>query len=91
MREYNKSDQFNLGSGQGYTVKEIIEAARRVTGHPIPADVKERRPGDPDGLVADSAKAEKVLGWTRQYQTIDSIVASAWNFHQKHPHGFGNH
>ncbi|KAI8916277.1 hypothetical protein EDD86DRAFT_198183, partial [Gorgonomyces haynaldii] len=85
--KHNKSDRFNLGSGKGYSVKEIIEAARRVTGHPIPADLKDRRPGDPDILIADSQKAEQVLGWKRQYDTIDSIVATAWNFHQKNPNG----
>ncbi len=83
-----KSATFNLGSGQGFSVKEIIEAARRVTGHPIPADVKERRPGDPDSLIASSTKAEEGLGWKRKYNTIDEIIATAWNFHQKHPNGY---
>lgn len=88
MVQHHKSDSFNLGSGKGYSVREIIEAARRVTGHAIPADVHPRRAGDPDSLVAASDKAEKVLGWKRQYDTIDSIVATAWNFHTKHPSGF---
>lgn len=66
---------------------EIIEAARKVTGHPIPAEYKERRQGDPDTLIASSTKAQEVLGWTRQYDTVEKIVQSAWNFHQKHPHG----
>jgi UDP-glucose 4-epimerase len=83
-----KSDHFNLGSGQGYSVREIIESARRVTGHAIPADIHPRRAGDPDILVASSEKAEKVLGWKRAYESIDSIIESAWNFHTKHPNGF---
>jgi UDP-glucose 4-epimerase len=83
-----KSDAFNLGSGTGYSVKEVIEAVRRVTGHPIPAVEAERRAGDPPSLVASSAKAVDVLGWTRAYPDLDSIVASAWNFHQGHPRGY---
>lgn len=88
MVKYQKSNKFNLGSGKGYSVKEIIEAARSVTGHPIPAEVRGRRPGDPDILIASSEKAEQVLGWTRQYQSVEDIIATAWNFHQKHPKGF---
>ncbi|KAI8928491.1 hypothetical protein BC831DRAFT_448135 [Entophlyctis helioformis] len=87
MVKHNKSDKFNLGSGKGYSVKEIIEAARKVTGHPIPAEVRERRPGDPDVLIASSERAEQILGWKRQYTNIEDIVATAWNFHQKHPNG----
>ncbi|KAJ1342292.1 UDP-glucose 4-epimerase GalE [Batrachochytrium salamandrivorans] len=83
----NTSDKFNLGSGKGYSVKEIINAARKVTGHPIPADLTDRRPGDPDTLIAASDRAETILGWKRQYNTIEEIVATAWNFHQKHPNG----
>ncbi|KAL2920304.1 hypothetical protein HK105_200377 [Polyrhizophydium stewartii] len=85
--KHNKSDKFNLGSGKGFSVKEIVEAARRVTGHPIPAEVKDRRPGDPDTLVAASQRAEEILGWKRQYTDIEAIVQTAWNFHQKHPNG----
>jgi UDP-glucose 4-epimerase len=90
MVRENKSEKFNLGSGKGYSVKEIIEAAKRVTGHPIPAEVAPRRAGDPDSLVAASKKAEDLLGWKRQYDTVDSIVESAWEFHQKNPNGFGH-
>jgi UDP-glucose 4-epimerase len=88
LAKENTSNKFNLGSGKGFSVKEIIEAARKVTGHPIPCEVKERRAGDPATLIAASDKVEKVLGWTRKYTTIESIVATAWNFHQKHPKGF---
>jgi UDP-glucose 4-epimerase len=88
MVKTQKSEKFNLGCGKGYSVREIIEAARRVTGHPIPCEVKGRRPGDPAVLIASSEKAEKMLGWERKYKSIDEIVQTAWNFHQKHPKGF---
>lgn len=88
MMKENKSDRFNLGCGKGYSVKEIIEAARRVTKHPIPCEIKERRPGDPAVLVASSKKAETVLNWKRQYETIDDIVATAWDFHRKNADGY---
>ncbi|KAJ3415414.1 hypothetical protein HDV05_005008 [Chytridiales sp. JEL 0842] len=84
----NESNRFNLGSGNGYSVNEIIAAARKVTGHPIPAEVKSRRPGDPDSLVAASAKAETVLGWKRQYDSIEKIVETAWKWHTSHPNGY---
>lgn len=83
-----QSDQFNLGSGKGYSVKEVVDAARRVTGHAIPAVIAARRAGDPPSLVASSAKAETILKWKRQYETIDDIIASAWKFHQLHPNGY---
>lgn len=86
--QHNQSNRFNLGCGQGYSVKEIIEAARKVTNHPIPAEIKPRREGDPAVLVATSEKAESVLGWTRQYKTVESIVESAWKFHQRRPKGY---
>ncbi|KAJ3090058.1 hypothetical protein HDU96_003551, partial [Phlyctochytrium bullatum] len=88
LEKTNESNRFNLGSGKGYTVKEIVDAARKVTGHPIPAEIKARRPGDPDALVASSEKAEKILGWTRKYKSIEEIVASAWKWHQTHPKGY---
>jgi UDP-glucose 4-epimerase len=84
----NNSDRFNLGCGKGYSVKEIIEAARKVTGHEIPVEIKPRREGDPAVLIASSEKAETVLKWDRQYKTIEDIVRTAWNFHSKYPSGF---
>ncbi len=72
---------FNLGSGNGFSVKEVLEACRSVTGHPIPAEVKERRPGDPATLVASSAKAQQQMGWTPEHG-IERIVADAWQFMQ---------
>jgi UDP-glucose 4-epimerase len=86
--EISKSDFFNLGTGGGTSVKEVIEACRRVTGHEIPAVAKPRRPGDPARLVASSEKAKRGLGWKPQFQNIDSIVESAWRWHKAHPHGY---
>jgi UDP-glucose 4-epimerase len=73
----------NLGNGSGFSVKEVIASARRVTGHPIPAEVKARRDGDPARLVAGSEKAKAELGWLPQYPELDSILASAWEWHQQ--------
>ena len=86
--EISKSDSFNLGTGGGTSVKEVIEACRRVTGHEIPTVAKPRRPGDPARLVASSEKAKRELGWKPQFQSIDSIVESAWRWHKAHPHGY---
>ncbi|MGA3372817.1 MAG: UDP-glucose 4-epimerase GalE [Terracidiphilus sp.] len=74
---------FNLGNGQGFSVLEVIESARRVTGHPIPAEVHPRRPGDPAVLVASSEKAIRELGWKPRYTQLDEIVRTAWVWHQK--------
>jgi UDP-glucose 4-epimerase len=73
----------NLGNGQGFSVKEVVEAARRVTGHPIPVEIKPRRSGDPARLVASSARARAELGWKPQTPDIDAILASAWEWHQR--------
>ncbi|CAG8642035.1 34536_t:CDS:1 [Gigaspora margarita] len=86
----NKSESFNLGSGEGYTVKEIINAAINITGHPIPDIVEARRAGDPAILIAESTRAEQILGWKRKYDTIESIVASAWKYHKTHANGYDN-
>ena len=77
--------KLNLGTGQGASVQEVIEACRKVTGHPIPAEVVARREGDPPELVADASLAREVLGWQPKYTDIESIVASAWQWHQAHP------
>ena len=74
---------YNLGNGSGFTVREVIETARRVTGHPIPAEVVPRRPGDPAILIASSAKIERELGWKPRHTTLDTIVSSAWEWHRK--------
>jgi UDP-glucose 4-epimerase len=83
-----ESDVFNLGSGTGYSVLEVIEAARKVTGHAIPAIEKPRRLGDPPKLVADSKKIRKTLGWEPRYDDIETIIESAWNWHRARPHGY---
>ncbi len=74
---------FNLGNGQGFSVREVIESARRVTGHPIPAEVHPRRSGDPAVLVASSEKAIRELRWKPKYSQLDDIVRTAWIWHQK--------
>ncbi|HZL87157.1 MAG TPA: UDP-glucose 4-epimerase GalE [Pirellulaceae bacterium] len=82
--------KLNLGTGKGYSVREVIDACRRITGNSIPAVVGPRRPGDPPELVADSSLARQTLGWTPKYNTIESIVETAWRWHQSHPKGFGD-
>lgn len=88
LRAGSSSNIYNLGSGNGFTVKEMIEAARKVTGHAIPAKVCERRAGDPAKLVAASAKARKELGWKPQFENVEAMISSAWKWHQGHPMGF---
>jgi UDP-glucose 4-epimerase len=83
-----RSGHYNLGTGNGYSVKEIVEVARDITKHPIPAKIVERRPGDPAKLVADSALAKKELGWEPQFENVRDIVSSAWDWYQKHPNGY---
>ncbi len=79
---------YNLGSGTGYSVREVLEMAREVTGHPIPAVTGERRFGDLPSLVADSARIKAELGWNPQYDDLRVIVETAWNWHKNHPNGF---
>lgn len=88
LREGFNSNIYNLGSGNGFTVKEMIEAARLVTGHSIPAKVCERRTGDPAKLVASSEKARRELGWQPKFENIEAMIDSAWNWHKSHPNGF---
>ncbi len=78
----------NLGTGQGYSVREVIDTARRVTGHPIPAVVVGRREGDPPVLVSGGTRARDVLGWTPRRPALADIVGDAWRFHRAHPTGF---
>jgi len=79
----NNSNIFNLGNGGGFSVKEVIEAAREVTGKEITVVERDRRPGDPPALVGSSEKAQKILGWRSQYADIHKILTHAWNWHQK--------
>src|SRR5690606_2115583 len=80
--------KLNLGIGRGYSVRAVIDACRRVTGHAIPATIGPRREGDPPELVADSSLAQKTLDWKPRYTEIDEIVATAWRWHQSHPGGY---
>jgi UDP-glucose 4-epimerase len=82
------SGAFNLGNGNGNSVREVIETAREVTGHRIPAEIGPRRPGDPARLVAAADKARKELKWRPKYADLRSIVESAWNWHRRHPDGY---
>ena len=87
LMKSGKSDRYNLGVGKGHSVKEIIDIAREVTGHPIPAVETGRRPGDPPMLVAESTKSKKELGWEPKHD-IKDIIRSAWEWHSKNPYGF---
>ncbi len=84
----NKSNAFNLGSSTGFSNKQMLEAAREVTGKPIPAKMAPRRPGDPDSLVAASDKARTILGWKPKYDDVHDIIATAWKWHSTHPKGY---
>ncbi len=83
-----RNEFYNLGTGGGASVREVIEAAAKVTGQEIPVVEKPRRPGDPAQLIASSGKIRKELGWTPQFQSLPSIIESAWKWHQKFPRGY---
>ena len=85
-----ESNAFNLGNGVGFTVREIIRAAERVTGKMIPTIDAPRRPGDPAQLVASGEKARSVLGWQPQFAEVEEIIDSAWRWHSAHPDGFSD-
>lgn len=82
------SRKYNLGNGRGFSVRDVIQTAREVTGHPIPAEIGPRRPGDPDILIASSEGINHDLGWIPQYPNLRTIIESAWQWHVKHPHGY---
>jgi UDP-glucose 4-epimerase len=88
--EPGRHEVLNLGNGQGFSVREVIEAARRVTGHPIPVEEAPRRSGDPPELVAGSARVRERLGWQPSKPGLDEIVADAWAWHQAHPDGYSD-
>ena len=88
LRKGNDSNIFNLGNGVGFTVKEVVETARKVTGHPIPAKEEPRRAGDPSTLIASSEKAKEILGWKPQFDDLETIITTAWNWHKNHPNGY---
>lgn len=88
LRADKGSEFINLGNGSGYSVNEVIETARRVTGLPIDAEIAPRRAGDPSKLVADAKKAREILGWTPQYAELEKIIESAWAWHQSNSTGY---
>ncbi|WP_144555345.1 UDP-glucose 4-epimerase GalE [Bacillus sp. X1(2014)] len=88
LQNGGESNIFNLGSSQGFSVKEIVETAKEVTGIDIPVKIGERRSGDPSTLIASSEKAKKVLGWNPTRTSIHQIISNAWNWHQHHPNGY---
>ncbi|CAJ1001515.1 UDP-glucose 4-epimerase [Brevibacillus aydinogluensis] len=90
LRTHNRSDVFNLGNGTGFSVKQVIDTARKVTGHSIPAKVSPRRAGDPAVLVASADKAKRLLNWQPRCPELETIIASAWNWHRRHPHGYAS-
>ena len=87
--EKDVAGPFNLGTGTGFSVQQVVETCRAVTGHPIPVAVSPRRPGDPACLVAGAEKAKSVLGWKPRYPDLRTIVQHAWNWHRAHPRGYG--
>lgn len=88
--EPGKFSAYNLGNGTGFSNMEVIEAARRVTGHPIPIELAAPRPGDPARLIASSDKARRELGWTPRFTELDGIIRSAWTWRLQHPKGYGH-
>jgi UDP-glucose 4-epimerase len=90
LQALDKASQliFNIGNGRGFSVREVVEVARKVTGHPIPVIEASRRPGDPATLVASSEKIKRDLGWKPRFAELEQIVSSAWEWHKKHPAGY---
>ena len=88
LREGGESRIYNLGNGKGFSVREVVEVARKVTGREIKAEMGERRPGDPATLIASSNKAMEELQWKPKYNSLDTIIETAWNWHLNHPKGY---
>ncbi|MDA3845412.1 MAG: UDP-glucose 4-epimerase GalE [Vallitaleaceae bacterium] len=88
IMEGGDSDIFNLGNGTGFSVNEIIEFAREVTGHPIPVEIAPRRAGDPAVLIASANKAKSILNWELKYTDVKDIIKTAWLWHEQHPNGY---
>ncbi len=88
LRAGNKSDIFNLGNGNGYSVRQVIETAKKITRQQIPAEVVERRAGDPAILIASAEKAKKILGWKPEFDSLEKIVEDAWRWHKNNPNGY---
>ena len=90
LRKGGASDIFNLGNGQGFSVKEMIAAAEKATGRSIKVEIGARRAGDPAQLIASSEKARAVLGWKPQFTDVEQVIGTAWKWHESHPHGYGD-
>ena len=88
LNKGGESDVFNLGNGNGYSVKEIIDTVKKVSGRNFTVKIEPPRPGDPARLVASSEKAEKILGWVPHFKNLDEIIKTAWNWHKNHPNGY---
>ena len=88
LRKGGASDIFNLGNGQGFSVKEMIAAAEKATGRSIKVEIGARRAGDPAQLIASSEKASSVLGWKPQFTDVAQVIGTAWRWHEHHPHGY---
>ena len=88
LRKGGASDIFNLGNGQGFSVKEMIAAAEKATGRSIKVEIGARRVGDPAQLIASSEKARSVLGWKPQFTDVEQVIGTAWRWHEHHPHGY---
>ena len=88
LRKGGASDIFNLGNGQGFSVKEMIAAAEKATGRSIKVEIGTRRAGDPAQLIASSEKARTVLGWKPQFTDVEQVIGTAWKWHESHPHGY---
>jgi UDP-glucose 4-epimerase len=84
MMEKDRSDFFNLGTGRGYSVKEVITVAEKVTGKKVPVEMGPRRPGDPPELVARAQKAQEILGWKPEHSSLENILRTAWAWHQNY-------
>lgn len=88
LKNGGESTAYNLGNGTGFSVKEVVDVARKVTGHEIPAQIAPRRAGDPATLIATSEKAIKELGWKPEFNQLETIISSAWNWHKANPNGY---
>ena len=90
LRKGGESQVFNLGSGNGFSVKEIIETAKEVTGIDIPIQYGDRRAGDPGTLIASSEKIKNLLGWDPKFSNVADVIKDAWHWHTSHPDGFNS-
>ena len=90
LRDGGQSNIFNLGNGQGFSVKEMIAAAEKVTGQKIKTEMGKRRAGDPAQLIASSEKARKILKWNPQFANVEKVIATAWTWHKSHPNGYND-